>query len=78
MVDTRFELTTNDPRSVYDAVCEGISPLAYWLKVNQSPTQTKPYNMVHKIPYSSSFTGWTACDDNCYVFNNICTFLLQL
>ena len=23
--------------------CEGISPLGYWQKVNQSPTQTKPY-----------------------------------
>ena len=26
----RFELTTNDPRSVDDAICEGISPLGYW------------------------------------------------
>ena len=25
-------------------ICEGISPLGYWQKVNQSPTQTKPYN----------------------------------
>ena len=25
-------------------MCEGISPLGYWQKVNQSPTQTKPYN----------------------------------
>ena len=44
MVDVRFELTTNDPWSVDDAICEGISPLGYWQKVNQSPTQTKPYN----------------------------------
>ena len=43
MVDVRFELTTNDPWSVDDAICEGISPLGYWQKVNQSPTQTKPY-----------------------------------
>ena len=48
MVDVRFELTTNDPWSVDDAICEGITPLGYWLKVNQSPTQTKPYN---KIPF---------------------------
>ena len=27
-----------------DAMCEGISSLGYWQKVNQSPTQTKPYN----------------------------------
>ena len=27
MVDVRFELTTNDPWSVDDAICEGISPL---------------------------------------------------
>ena len=44
MVDVRFELTTNDPWSVDDAICEGISPLGCWQKVNQSPTQTKPYN----------------------------------
>ena len=44
MVDVRFELTTNDPWSVDDAICEGISPLGYLQKVNQSPTQTKPYN----------------------------------
>ena len=44
MVNVRFELTTNDPWSVDDAICEGISPLGYWQKVNQSPTQTKPYN----------------------------------
>ena len=29
MVDVRFELTTNDPWSVDDAICEGISPLGY-------------------------------------------------
>ena len=39
MVDVRFELTTNDPWSVDDAICEGISPLGYWQKVNQSSTQ---------------------------------------
>ena len=30
MVDVRFELTTNDPWSVDDAICWGISPLGYW------------------------------------------------
>ena len=44
MVDVIFELTTNDPWSVDDAICEGISPLGYLQKVNQSPTLTKPYN----------------------------------
>ena len=29
MVDVIFELTTNDPWSVDDAICEGISPLGY-------------------------------------------------
>ena len=38
MVDERFELTTNDPWSVDDAICEGISPLGHWQKVNRSPT----------------------------------------
>ena len=46
MVDVRFELTTNDPWSVDDAICESISPLGYWQEVNQSPTQTKPYNTI--------------------------------
>ena len=46
MVDVRFELTSNDPWSVDDAICECISPLGYWQKVNQSPTQTKPYNRI--------------------------------
>ena len=30
MMDVRFELTTNDPWSVDDAICVGISPLGYW------------------------------------------------
>ena len=30
MVGVRFELTTNDPWSVADAICEGISPLGDW------------------------------------------------
>ena len=30
MVDVRFELTTNDPWFVDDAICEGISPFGYW------------------------------------------------
>ena len=52
MVDVRFELTTNDPWSVEDPIffffffpfVKAFSPLGYWLKVNQSPTQTNPYN----------------------------------
>ena len=45
MVDAGFELTTNSSSLTDDAICEGISPLGYWQKVNQSPTtQTKPYN----------------------------------
>ena len=54
MVDVRFELTTNDPWSVDDAICEGISPLGYLQKVNQSPTQTKPYNTTQISCYSPS------------------------
>ena len=45
MVDVRFELTTNDPWSVDDAICEGISPLGYWQEVNQSSTQSKSHNI---------------------------------
>ena len=43
-MDVRFELTTNDPWSVDDAICEGNSPLGYLQEVIQSPTQIKPYN----------------------------------
>ena len=46
MVDVRFELTTNDPPCpADDGICEGVSLLGYWQKVNQSPTQNKPYNI---------------------------------
>ena len=44
MVDVRFELTTTDPWSVDDAICEGISPVGYWQKVNQSSTQSKSHD----------------------------------
>ena len=44
MVDVRFELTTNDPWSVDDAICEGISPLGYWQQVNQSTQTISLYN----------------------------------
>ena len=57
MVDVRFELTTNDPWSVDDAICEGISPLGYWQKVNQSPTQTKPYNNRSVTPLDAAPEG---------------------
>ena len=30
MVDERFELTTNDPWSVDNAISENTSPLGYW------------------------------------------------
>ena len=40
----RFELTTNSSSPADDAICQGISTLGYWKKVNQSPTQTNPYN----------------------------------
>ena len=60
MVDVRFELTTNDPWSVDDAICEGISPLGYWQKVNQSPTQTKPYNTLLPIEQRDSWSSYGA------------------
>ena len=33
----------------FTPACEGISPLGYLQKVNQSPTQTKPYNMLRVL-----------------------------
>ena len=64
MVDVRFELTTNDPWSVDDAICEGIiSPLGYWQKINQSPTQTKPYNTLPPFEQRDSWSSYGACDE---------------
>ena len=39
-------------------LCEGISPLGYWQKVNQSPTQTKPYNT---LPPFEQRDSWSSC-----------------
>ena len=59
-MDVRFELTTNDPWSVDDAICEGISPLGYWQKVNQSTTQTKPYNTLPPFEQRDSWSSYRA------------------
>ena len=37
---------------------KGISPLGYWQKVNQSPTQTKPYNSVLYTVFINYLLGW--------------------
>ena len=60
MVDVRFELTTNDPCPAVDAICEGISPLGYLRKVNQSPTQTKPYNSCAFLRFFLFAKLWSA------------------
>ena len=57
MVDVRFELTTNDPWSVDDAICEGISLLGYWQEVNQSPTQTIISLITLSPPLNSGILG---------------------
>ena len=67
MVDVRFELTTNDPWSVDDAICECISPLGYWQKVNQSPTQTKPYNTLPPFEQREGFDFGFPCLRACVV-----------
>ena len=49
---SRFAPLTVSPPACFEELktvprtrgCEGISPLGYWQKVTQSPTQTKPYN----------------------------------
>ena len=60
MVDVRFELTTNEPCPADDAICEGISPLGYWQKVNQSPAQTKPYNTLPLFEQRDSWSSYGA------------------
>ena len=41
-------------------LCEGISPLGYWQKVNQSPTQTKPYNTLPPFEQRDSWSSYGA------------------
>ena len=69
MVDVRFELTTNDPWSVDDAICEGISPLGYWQKVNQSPTQTKQYNTRPPFEQRDSWSSYEAVPSPMFFYN---------
>ena len=60
MVDVRFELTTNDPWFVDDAICEGISPLGYLQNVNQSPTQPNPFNTLPPFEQRDSRSSYGA------------------
>ena len=61
MVDVRFDLTTNDPCSVDDAICEDISPLGYWKEINQSPTQTiSLYNTLPPFEQRDSWSSYGA------------------
>ena len=60
IVKALVELTTNDPWSADDAICEGISPLGYLQKVDQSPTQTKPYNTLPPFEPRDSWSSYGA------------------
>ena len=71
MVDVRFELTTKDPWSVDDSFREGISPFGYWQKVNQSPTQSKPYNTLPPFEQRDSWSSCGAVCANSEVLNNL-------
>ena len=42
------------------APLEGISPLGYWQEVNQSPTQTKPYNTLPPFEPRDSWSSYGA------------------
>ena len=44
--------------SWFNHKCEGISPLGYWQKVNQSPTQTKPYNALPPFEQRDSWSSY--------------------
>ena len=46
--------------NIYTPPCEGISPLGYWQKVNQSPTQTKPYNTLPPFEPRDSWSSYGA------------------
>ena len=42
------------------SVKAGISPLGYWQKDNQSPTQTKPYNTLPPFEQRDSWSSYGA------------------
>ena len=45
---------------VHTYYCEGISLLGYWQEVNQSPTQTKPYNTLPPFEQRDSWSSYGA------------------
>ena len=47
-------------RPADDAICEDISPLGYWQKVNQSPTQTEPYSTLPPFEQRDSWSSYGA------------------
>ena len=52
---------THETRVRFPArVCEGISPLGYWQEVNQSPTQTKPYNTLPPFEQRDAWSSYGA------------------
>ena len=51
--------------------CEGISPLGYWQKVNQSPTETKPYNTLPPFEQRDSWSSYGAVRAYSEVLHNI-------
>ena len=48
------------PSGVTRDYCEGIRPLGYLQKVNQSPTQTKPYNTLPPFEQRDSWSSYGA------------------
>ena len=51
---------TKATASVSSARCEGISPLGYLQKVNQSPNETKPYNTLPPFEQRDSSSSYGA------------------
>ena len=49
----------------------GISPLGYWQKVNQSPTQTKPYNTKYTAAVLLYLNSCVANNSNTHARHNI-------
>ena len=58
-VQARFSII-NYMSEVFMGTCEGISPLGYWQEVNQSPTQTKPYNTPPPFEQRDSWSSYGA------------------
>ena len=64
-------VTPLDAARVNRTICEGICLLGYWQKVNQSPTQTKPYNTLPPFEQRDYWSSYGAIRAYSEVLHNL-------